>query len=85
MKAIDKHLTKGWERFYVKRWLETGIQYSDGARTKQMTGTPQGGVVSLLLANLFLHYAFLRKYYPSIQFIRYADDIVVHCGSRTVL
>lgn len=85
MKAIDKHLTKGWERFYVKRWLETDIQHSDGTRTKQMTGTPQGGVVSPLLANLFLHYAFdkwIRKYYPNIQFIRYADDIVVHCHSR---
>jgi group II intron reverse transcriptase/maturase len=51
-------------------------------RTK---GTPQGGVISPLLANLFLHYAFdawMRRTYPSIQFERYADDSVVHCGSK---
>ena len=47
-------------------------------------GTPQGGVISPLLANLFLHYAFdvwMARKYPHIPFERYADDIVCHCKS----
>lgn len=85
MKAIDKHLPSGWVLFYVKRWLETEVQLDDGTRTKRNVGTPQGGVISPLLANLFLHYTFdkwMRKNHPSISFIRYADDILVHCQSQ---
>src|SRR5262245_34589080 len=51
-------------------------------RTK---GTPQGGVVSPLLANLFLHYAFdmwMARTFPTIHFERFADDIIVHCRSE---
>jgi retron-type reverse transcriptase len=45
-------------------------------------GTPQGGVISLLLANLFLHYAFdmwMRREFPDVPFERYADDAICHC------
>jgi RNA-directed DNA polymerase len=48
-------------------------------------GTPQGGVISPLLANLFLHYAFdvwMQQNYSSMPFERYADDIIVHCKSE---
>jgi retron-type reverse transcriptase len=48
-------------------------------------GTPQGGVISPLLANLFLHYAFdiwLKRGFPGVPFERYADDIICHCRSE---
>ena len=47
-------------------------------------GTPQGGVISPLLANLFLHYAFDRwmaAQFPKVPFCRYADDGLIHCRS----
>jgi retron-type reverse transcriptase len=49
-----------------------------------MAGTPQGGVISPLLANLFLHYAFdiwMTRNHPRIPFERYADDVICHCES----
>jgi RNA-directed DNA polymerase len=47
--------------------------------------TPQGGVASPLLANLFLHYAsdeWIKRNYPNVPFERYADDAIVHCRSE---
>ena len=61
------------------------MQREDGIQIKRTKGTPQGGVISPLLANLFLHYAFnewMRINYPSIPFERYADDIVAHCTTE---
>jgi retron-type reverse transcriptase len=55
------------------------VQYRDGTQEQRTQGTPQGGVVSPLLANLFLHYVFdrwMQRHWPNIQFARYADDIV---------
>src|SRR3989304_3492606 len=48
-------------------------------------GTPQGGVISPLLANLFLHYVFdkwMERNYAQVPFCRYADDGVVHCRTE---
>lgn len=48
-------------------------------------GTPQGGVASPLLANLFLHYAldrWLTANYPQVPFERYADDVIAHCRTE---
>ncbi|XHR95644.1 reverse transcriptase domain-containing protein [Mucilaginibacter sp. UC70_90] len=53
--------------------------------SKEGRGTPQGGVISPLLANLFLHYVldkWLAKRYPEIAFVRYADDIIIHCRTE---
>jgi retron-type reverse transcriptase len=50
-----------------------------------MAGTPQGGVISPTLANLFLHYAFdmwMKRTFPAIPFERYADDCICHCRSE---
>ena len=61
------------------------MQSKDGRLTAREKGTPQGGVISPLLANLFLHYAFdewMRIHYPHIRFERYADDVIVHCRSE---
>ena len=80
-KALERHANK-WEQMYIKRWLETSVQKVDGTiETKQGKGTPQGGVISPLLANLFLHYAFdcwINRELPEVPFERYADDIVCH-------
>lgn len=87
MKAIDRHVEEQWVKMYIRRWLESPVQTKDGQLIpKQGKGTPQGGVISPLLANLYLHYVldkWLELKYPHIVFVRYADDIVVHCQSET--
>ncbi len=84
-RAVAHHTDMPWVRLYVARWLRAAVQRMDGALEPRIKGTPQGGVISPLLANLFLHYAFdlwMQRNYPSIVFERYADDAVVHCKSR---
>lgn len=84
MKAVQKHVKEKWILLYIERWLKAPAE-KEGKRTPREKGTPQGGVISPLLANLFLHYAFdkwIEKKYPETPFERYADDIVVHCKSE---
>ena len=86
MRAVRKHTDCPWILLYVERWLKAPIQQTDGTRTERSQGTPQGGVLSPLLANLFLHYAFdewMRRNYPQNPFERYADDAIVHCRTET--
>lgn len=86
LKALDKVVAEKWVKMYCKRWLEMPVQKLDGTiESKAGRGTPQGGVISPLLANLFLHYAFdmwITKKHPSIRFERYADDVIVHCHTQ---
>jgi RNA-directed DNA polymerase len=85
MKAVRKHVSEKWILLYIERWLKAPVQYPDGSALGSDKGTPQGGVISPLLANLFLHYAFDRwmvKYFPDNSFARYADDAVVHCRTE---
>jgi len=85
MRAVQKHTDCKWMLLYIQRWLKAPAQLEDGRRVDRYKGTPQGSVISPLLANLFLHYAFdewMRKNYPTIPFERYADDIIVHCVSE---
>lgn len=82
MRAVRKHTGCKWIILYVERWLKAPIQLEDGRLVERVKGTPQGGVISPLLSNLFLHYAFdewMRKKHPHIPFERYCDDIIVHC------
>jgi group II intron reverse transcriptase/maturase len=84
MKAVRKHTNCEWIVLYIERWLTASVQMPDGTLQARSQGTPQGGVVSPLLANLFLHYAFdmwMERQYPTIRFERYADDVVIHCKS----
>lgn len=84
-RAVAHHTEISWVKLYVGRWLRAPVQKPDGTMEARIKGTPQGGVISPLLANLFLHYAFdawMERTYPVIQFERYADDIIVHCGSE---
>jgi RNA-directed DNA polymerase len=84
-RAVAYHTDLSWVRLYIARWLRAPVQRPDGTVEQRARGTPQGGVISPLLANLFLHYAFdlwMRRNYPSVQFERYADDAIVHCRSK---
>lgn len=86
LKAVQHHTDCRWILLYVERWLKCPVQYPDGTIKASNLGTPQGGVISPLLANLFLHYAFdvwMRKNFPEVQFERYADDVVCHCISES--
>ncbi len=84
-KALARH-ANSWEMMYSIRWLEAPIQKADGSTVlNQGKGTPQGGVISPLLANLFLHYAFdewMRINYCNTAYERYADDIIIHCATH---
>lgn len=85
MKAVRKHTDSKWMLLYIERWLKAPAQDGEGKLIHRTTGTPQGGVISPLLANLFLHYAFdewMKRNYPRNPFERYADDGVVHCRTE---
>jgi len=85
MRAVRKHTDSKWLLLYIERWLKAPVQAEDGTLVDRQKGSPQGSVISPLLANLFLHYAFdewMRRNYENIPFERYADDILVHCRSE---
>ena len=82
MKTVRHYCKDEWVLMYVERWLKAGTVKQDGNYVDRLTGTPQGGVISPLLANMFLHVAFdkwMDKYHFEKPFERYADDIIVHC------
>jgi len=86
MHAIRKHTDCKWVLLYVERWLKAPVQLDDGTRMPRERGTPQGGVASPLLANIFLHHVFdmwITREFPGCPFERYADDIVIHCRSES--
>lgn len=85
MKAVRSHVKEGWLLLYIERWLTAPFETADGVTQPRTQGTPQGGVISPILMNLFMHYAFdswMKRTYPQCPFARYADDAVVHCRSQ---
>ena len=85
LRAVDRHTDLPWVRLYVRRWLVAPMRMPDGTVVARDRGTPQGSVISPLLANLFMHYAFdvwMAREFPAVRFERYCDDVVVHCVSR---
>lgn len=85
MKAVGHYCKDKWVLMYVERWLKAGLVQPNGNFVATSTGTPQGGVISPLLANLFLHVVFdkwMDKEHRQKPFERYADDIVVHCKTE---
>ena len=85
LRALDCHCDTSWVILYIKRWLVAPMVDEQGSLVSRTRGTPQGGVVSPLLANLFLHYVldvWMRRSLRSVRFCRYADDAVVHCKSK---
>jgi len=85
LRALRKHTQENWVLLYIERWLKAPVAFKDGTMVHPEEGTPQGGVISPLLANLFLHYTFdlwMQRTKPGVPFERYADDIVCHCRSE---
>ena len=86
MLAIEKHIPENWVKLYIARWLSSPVLTKSGKTIKNKgKGTPQGGVISPLLANLFLHYGFdkwLEQTDATVKFTRYADDVILHCRSQ---
>lgn len=85
MRAVKKHTNSEWILLYIERWLKAPVQQEDGTLVERDRGTPQGSVISPLLANLFMHHAFdkwMQENHPYAPFERYADDVVVHCNSE---
>ncbi len=85
MELLKMHSDEKWVLLYVERWLKAGVEQSDKSIEARTKGTPQGGVISPLLANIYLHHAFdkwISEMYPQSPFERYADDIVIHCASK---
>jgi group II intron reverse transcriptase/maturase len=86
MLAVEKHVPEKWCIMYILRWLQMPVLTKSGELIlKQGKGTPQGGVISPLLANLFLHYAmdmWLEQTHPTVSYVRYADDAILHCRNK---
>jgi group II intron reverse transcriptase/maturase len=87
LKALQFYCKEKWVSLYVSRWLKVSVVNEDGSKTQPVSGTPQGGVISPLLANLYLHVVFdgwMLQNYPGIRFERYADDIIIHCRREQI-
>jgi len=85
MRAVRKHTDTKWVILYIERWLKAPFQMPDGEKIERISGTPQGGVISPVLSNLFLHYVFdvwMSRKRPQNPWSRYADDGIAHCRSQ---
>jgi len=85
LRVLRRHTDCKWVLLYIERWLKAPVRMPDGRLVERKQGTPQGAVISPLLANVFLHEAFDRwmaEQHPAIPFERYADDIICHCVSE---
>jgi RNA-directed DNA polymerase len=85
LRAVRKHVTCKWALLYIERWLTAPMEHEDGTKAERKSGTPQGGVVSPILSNLFLHYTFdlwMTRTHPDLPWCRYADDGLVHCRNE---
>ena len=86
MHAVSRYTRCRWVLLYVERWLKAPMQLEDGSLEERKSGTPQGGVVSPVISNIFLHLAFdtwMSERHPGVPFERYADDVVVHCRTES--
>lgn len=85
MNIVQKYTEEKWLLLYIRRWLEVPAQNENGETMQRSKGTPQGGVISPLLANMFLHEAFdkwIKEQFSTVPFERYADDVIVHCRTE---
>ncbi|MFC4334511.1 group II intron reverse transcriptase/maturase [Salininema proteolyticum] len=85
VKAVEALGLPSWVVLYVRRWLACEVIDADGDVAPRERGLAQGGPVSPVLANLFLHWAldsWLERAHPMVMFERYADDVVIHCVSQ---
>jgi RNA-directed DNA polymerase len=85
MKAVKKHTDNKCIILYIERWLKAPMQLPNRSLRERTKGVPQGGVISPVLSNLFLHYVFdlwMKKKHPEKPWCRYADDGLVHCKTE---
>jgi group II intron reverse transcriptase/maturase len=85
LRAVRKHVTCAWALLYIERSLTAPMVQEDETIIERSRGTPQGPVVSPILANLFMHYAFdlwMARMFPDLRWCRYADDGLVHCRNE---
>lgn len=85
LQAIKKHTDCKWIILYVERWMKAPIQQADGSKVVRDKGVPQGGSVSPIISNIFMHHVFdiwMKKNYPTVPFERYVDDAIVHCRTK---
>ena len=85
LKSIHHHIKDKWVITYLKRWLAAPTDTDGAIAINQGVGVPQGGIVSPILMNLFMHYAFdqwMVRTNPDLPFERYADDALVHCPNK---
>jgi RNA-directed DNA polymerase len=85
LRAVRKHITYKWALLYIERWLKAPMVKEDGTTIERSRGTPQGGVVSPVMANLFMHYTFdlwMTRTHPDLPWCRYADDGLIHCRTQ---
>lgn len=81
MAAVADEVADGNILRLVGRFLKSGVM-EDGVFKPTNVGTPQGGVISPLLANIVLNHLDWRLHEAGYRFVRYADDFVVTCQSR---
>jgi RNA-directed DNA polymerase len=85
LQTIKKHTDCKWVILYVERWMKAPIQQVDGSKVFRDKGVPQGGSVSPIISNIFMHHAFdewMRQKHPTIPFERYLDDVIAHCKTK---
>jgi RNA-directed DNA polymerase len=85
LEVLSYYVSEKWILLYVERWLKSPIQRRNGELQVRDKGTPQGGVISPLLANMFLHVVFdtwISQQIPTVKWERYADDIIIHCSGQ---
>jgi group II intron reverse transcriptase/maturase len=84
MEQIAERISDRRVQKLIRQWLEAGVM-EDGTVRETLAGTPQGGVISPLLANIYLHAldrTWAEQYAPLGVLVRYADDFVVMCRSQ---
>ncbi|KGP62148.1 DNA polymerase [Legionella norrlandica] len=85
MKAVRHHTENKCILLYLERWIKAPLELPDGTIKNRDKGTPQGGVISPLLSNLYLHYVFdhwMKRTHPESLWCRYADDGICHCKTK---
>ncbi|WP_018248165.1 group II intron reverse transcriptase/maturase, partial [Orenia marismortui] len=76
MDFIAEYISDGWVLDIIRSWLTIGVMTEEG-REETREGTPQGGVISPLLANIYLHYFDKKMTRRGYKIVRFADDFVI--------